>query len=166
MFWKPLWEVIHVGSFISRKCMLQSCLFCFWDTLEFFFHLWFPLPLQLSSRSPCKKRSKLTVAGELTQRGPLLCIHHKTFFFLFLKCCVSGVWVPVLVQASVWNFAHILTICICICATWLILWSLPLTSWFDLFFLLLVIYLFNFMQPTIVLVCKKSGTLVLYPAEI
>ncbi|KAM9020195.1 CST complex subunit CTC1 isoform 2-T2 [Ara ararauna] len=52
----------------------------------------------LTSRSPWKKRSKLTVAGELTRRGPLLCIHHKTFFFLFLKCCVSAVWVPVLVQ--------------------------------------------------------------------
>ncbi|XP_061310191.1 CST complex subunit CTC1 [Pezoporus flaviventris] len=52
----------------------------------------------LTSRSPCKKRAKLPVAGELTQRGPLLCIHRKTFFFLFLKCCVSGVRVPVLVQ--------------------------------------------------------------------
>ncbi|XP_061221381.1 CST complex subunit CTC1 [Neopsephotus bourkii] len=52
----------------------------------------------LTSRSPCKERAKLPVAGELTQRGPLLRIHHKTFFFLFLKCCVSGVRVPVLVQ--------------------------------------------------------------------
>uniref|UniRef100_A0A672U4M3 CST complex subunit CTC1 n=2 Tax=Strigops habroptila TaxID=2489341 RepID=A0A672U4M3_STRHB len=52
----------------------------------------------LTSRSLCKKRSKLTVAGELTRCGPLLCIHHKTFFFLFLKCFASAVWVPVLVQ--------------------------------------------------------------------
>ncbi|XP_010294390.1 PREDICTED: CST complex subunit CTC1, partial [Phaethon lepturus] len=55
-----------------------------------------PEPL-LTSRIPCKKRSKLTVAGELARLGPLLCIH-KTFFFLFLKCFSSAVWVPVLVQ--------------------------------------------------------------------
>ncbi|KAI1242228.1 CST complex subunit CTC1, partial [Lamprotornis superbus] len=52
----------------------------------------------LTSRIPCKKRSKLTVAGELTRLGPLLCVHHKTFFFLFLKCFASAVCVPVLVQ--------------------------------------------------------------------
>ncbi|XP_042644331.1 CST complex subunit CTC1 isoform X3 [Tyto alba] len=52
----------------------------------------------LASRIPCKKRSKLTVAGELVRLGPLLCIHQKTFFFLFLKCFTSAVWVPVLVQ--------------------------------------------------------------------
>ncbi|XP_054065683.1 CST complex subunit CTC1 isoform X11 [Rissa tridactyla] len=52
----------------------------------------------LTSRIPCKKRSKLTVAGELARLGPLLCIHQKTFFFLFLKCFTSTVWVPVLVQ--------------------------------------------------------------------
>ncbi|XP_041570408.2 CST complex subunit CTC1 isoform X2 [Taeniopygia guttata] len=52
----------------------------------------------LTSRIPCKKRSKLTVAGELTRLGPLLRIHHKTFFFLFLKCFASAVCVPVLVQ--------------------------------------------------------------------
>ncbi|XP_028939884.1 CST complex subunit CTC1, partial [Antrostomus carolinensis] len=52
----------------------------------------------LASRIPCTKRSKLTVAGELARLGPLLCIHHKTFFFLFLKCFTSAVLVPVLVQ--------------------------------------------------------------------
>ncbi|XP_059677717.1 CST complex subunit CTC1 [Gavia stellata] len=52
----------------------------------------------LTSRIPCKKRSKLTMAGELARLGPLLCVHHKTFFFLFLKCFTSAVWVPVLVQ--------------------------------------------------------------------
>ncbi|NXY45035.1 CTC1 protein, partial [Ceuthmochares aereus] len=52
----------------------------------------------LTSRIPCKRRSKITVAGELTRRGPLLCIRHKSFFFLFLKCSISAVWVPVLVQ--------------------------------------------------------------------
>ncbi|XP_063208516.1 CST complex subunit CTC1 isoform X8 [Chroicocephalus ridibundus] len=52
----------------------------------------------LTSRIPCKKRSKLTVAGELARLGPLLCIHQKAFFFLFLKCFTSTVWVPVLVQ--------------------------------------------------------------------
>ncbi|XP_056350661.1 CST complex subunit CTC1 isoform X1 [Oenanthe melanoleuca] len=52
----------------------------------------------LTSRIPCKKRSKLTVAGELTRLGPLLCVNHKTFFFLFLKCFASAVCVPVLVQ--------------------------------------------------------------------
>ncbi|XP_053792003.1 CST complex subunit CTC1 isoform X2 [Vidua chalybeata] len=52
----------------------------------------------LTSRIPYEKRSKLTVAGELTRLGPLLCIHHKTFFFLFLKCFASAVCVPVLVQ--------------------------------------------------------------------
>ncbi|NXD07126.1 CTC1 protein, partial [Nothocercus nigrocapillus] len=52
----------------------------------------------LVSRISCKKRSKLSVAGELAKLSPLLCIHHKTFFFLFLKCFVSAVGVPVLVQ--------------------------------------------------------------------
>ncbi|XP_010158154.1 PREDICTED: CST complex subunit CTC1 [Eurypyga helias] len=63
----------------------------------------------LTSRLPCKKRSKLTVAGELTRLGPPLCIHHKTFFFLFLKCFTSAVCVPVLVQKPnqlVWH--HVL----------------------------------------------------------
>ncbi|XP_075293619.1 CST complex subunit CTC1 isoform X1 [Opisthocomus hoazin] len=54
--------------------------------------------LLLTSRIPCKKRSKLTVAGELARLGPLLCIRHKTFFFLFLKCFISAVCVPVLVR--------------------------------------------------------------------
>ncbi|XP_010188941.1 PREDICTED: CST complex subunit CTC1 [Mesitornis unicolor] len=60
----------------------------------------YPAPAKslLSSRIPCKRRSKLTVAGELVRLGPLFCIHHKTFFFLFLKCFTSAVWVPVLVQ--------------------------------------------------------------------
>ncbi|XP_059694085.1 CST complex subunit CTC1 [Haemorhous mexicanus] len=59
-----------------------------------------PVPAEplLTSRIPCKKRSKLTVAGELTRLGPLLRVHHKTFFFLFLKCFASAVCVPVLVQ--------------------------------------------------------------------
>ncbi|XP_009868939.1 PREDICTED: CST complex subunit CTC1 [Apaloderma vittatum] len=52
----------------------------------------------LTSRVSCKKTSKLTVAGELARLGPLLCIHHKTFFFLFLECFISAVRVPVLVQ--------------------------------------------------------------------
>ncbi|NXH20086.1 CTC1 protein, partial [Bucco capensis] len=52
----------------------------------------------LASRIPAKKSSKLTVAGELARLGPLLCIHHKTFFFLFLECFSSALWVPVLVQ--------------------------------------------------------------------
>uniref|UniRef100_G1NN75 CST complex subunit CTC1 n=1 Tax=Meleagris gallopavo TaxID=9103 RepID=G1NN75_MELGA len=43
-------------------------------------------------------RSKLSVAGELSRLSPLLCIHQKTFFFLFLKCFTSVVWVPVLVK--------------------------------------------------------------------
>ncbi|NWW44636.1 CTC1 protein, partial [Pedionomus torquatus] len=56
--------------------------------------------LLLTSRIPCKERSKLTVAGELARLLPLLCIHQKTFFFLFLKCFTSAVWVPVLVRKS------------------------------------------------------------------
>ncbi|OPJ69380.1 CST complex subunit CTC1 isoform A [Patagioenas fasciata monilis] len=52
----------------------------------------------LTFRIPCKERSKLTVAGELARLGPLLCISHKTFFFLFLKCFTSAVLFPVLVQ--------------------------------------------------------------------
>ncbi|XP_009079477.1 PREDICTED: CST complex subunit CTC1, partial [Acanthisitta chloris] len=63
----------------------------------------------LTSRIPCKKRSKLTVAGELVRLGPFLCAHHKTFFFLFLKCFASDIWVPVLVQKPnqlVWH--HVL----------------------------------------------------------
>ncbi|XP_054369986.1 CST complex subunit CTC1 isoform X4 [Molothrus ater] len=62
-----------------------------------------PVPAEplLTSRILHKKRSKLTVAGELTRLGPLLCVHHKTFFFLFLKCFASAVCVPVLVQGFV-----------------------------------------------------------------
>ncbi|NXL94372.1 CTC1 protein, partial [Alectura lathami] len=52
----------------------------------------------LASRIPSKRRPKLNVAGELARLGPLLCIHRKTFFFLFLKCFSSAVCVPVLVQ--------------------------------------------------------------------
>lgn len=52
----------------------------------------------LVSRIPFKKRSKLSVAGELSRLSPLLCIQQKTFFFLFLKCFTSVVWVPVLVK--------------------------------------------------------------------
>ncbi|XP_071415875.1 CST complex subunit CTC1 isoform X2 [Pithys albifrons albifrons] len=52
----------------------------------------------LTSRIPCRKSSKVTVAGELIRLGPLLCVHCKTFFFLFLKCFASAVCVPVLVQ--------------------------------------------------------------------
>ncbi|NXP56493.1 CTC1 protein, partial [Heliornis fulica] len=52
----------------------------------------------LHSRFPYKRKTKLTVAGELAKLGPLLCMHHKTFFFLFLKCFTSAVWIPVLVQ--------------------------------------------------------------------
>ncbi|OXB76234.1 UNVERIFIED_CONTAM: hypothetical protein H355_014642 [Colinus virginianus] len=52
----------------------------------------------LVSRIPCKKRTKLNVAGELSRLSPLLCIHQQTFFFLFLKCFTSVVWVPVLVK--------------------------------------------------------------------
>lgn len=52
----------------------------------------------LVSRIPFKNRSKLSVAGELSRLSPLLCIQQKTFFFLFLKCFTSVVWVPVLVK--------------------------------------------------------------------
>ncbi|XP_054242700.1 CST complex subunit CTC1 [Indicator indicator] len=52
----------------------------------------------LTSRIPCKRKSNLTVAGELTRLGSLLHIHHKTFFFLFLECFTSAICVPVLVQ--------------------------------------------------------------------
>ncbi|XP_032629487.1 CST complex subunit CTC1 isoform X4 [Chelonoidis abingdonii] len=51
-----------------------------------------------TSRVPCQKRAKLNVAGELARLSTLLCIHHKTFFFLFLKCFTSAACVPVLVQ--------------------------------------------------------------------
>ncbi|XP_034644129.1 CST complex subunit CTC1 isoform X1 [Trachemys scripta elegans] len=52
----------------------------------------------LSTRVPRQKRAKLNVAGELARLSTLLCIHHKTFFFLFLKCFTSAACVPVLVQ--------------------------------------------------------------------
>ncbi|XP_006132979.2 CST complex subunit CTC1 isoform X2 [Pelodiscus sinensis] len=52
----------------------------------------------LSTRGEYKKRIKLNVAGELARLSTLLCIHHKTFFFLFLKCFSSVSCVPVLVQ--------------------------------------------------------------------
>ncbi|XP_067402084.1 CST complex subunit CTC1 isoform X2 [Emydura macquarii macquarii] len=52
----------------------------------------------LSTRAQHKKRTKLNVAGELARLSSLLCIHHKTFFFLFLKCFTSAACVPVLVQ--------------------------------------------------------------------
>ncbi|NWV01644.1 CTC1 protein, partial [Upupa epops] len=63
----------------------------------------------LISRIPGKRRSKHTVAGKLVKLGPLLCIRHKTFFFLFLECFTSAVWIPVLVQKPnqlVWH--HVL----------------------------------------------------------
>uniref|UniRef100_A0A8C8S056 CST complex subunit CTC1 n=1 Tax=Pelusios castaneus TaxID=367368 RepID=A0A8C8S056_9SAUR len=52
----------------------------------------------LSIRAQYKERTKLNVAGELARLSTLLCIHHKTFFFLFLKCFTSAACVPVLVQ--------------------------------------------------------------------
>ncbi|XP_019382891.1 PREDICTED: CST complex subunit CTC1 isoform X2 [Gavialis gangeticus] len=52
----------------------------------------------LITRVPCRKRAKLNVAGELARLSSLLCINHKTFFFLFLKCFTSAACVPVLVQ--------------------------------------------------------------------
>ncbi|XP_059576491.1 CST complex subunit CTC1 isoform X2 [Alligator mississippiensis] len=60
----------------------------------------YPAPAMqlLITRVPCWKRTKLNVAGELARLGSLLCIHHKTFFFLFLKCFTSAACVPVLVQ--------------------------------------------------------------------
>ncbi|XP_065482910.1 CST complex subunit CTC1 isoform X2 [Caloenas nicobarica] len=61
----------------------------------------------LTSRIPCKDRSKLTVAGELARLGPLLCISHKTFFFLFLKCFTSAVLFPVLVQGTVTKILNV-----------------------------------------------------------
>lgn len=81
-----------------EKCILHICVSCFWDTSESLTD--FSLLPQLPSRIPCKKRSKLSVAGELSRLSPLLCIHQKTFFFLFLKCFTSVVWVPVLVKVS------------------------------------------------------------------
>ncbi|XP_050812675.1 CST complex subunit CTC1 isoform X3 [Gopherus flavomarginatus] len=51
-----------------------------------------------TSRVPYQRRAKLNVAGELARLSTLLCIHHKTFFFLFLKCFTSAACVPVLVQ--------------------------------------------------------------------
>ncbi|XP_074856917.1 CST complex subunit CTC1 isoform X2 [Carettochelys insculpta] len=52
----------------------------------------------VSTRALCKTRTKLNVAGELARLSTLLCIHNKTFFFLFLKCFTSAACVPVLVQ--------------------------------------------------------------------
>lgn len=94
-----------------------------------FFHFWFPVLPQSSSRILCKKRPKLNVAGELARRSPLLCIHRKTFFFLFLKCFTSAVTVPVLVQVSPWSMPTVFFTCVPVGQS--ILWSLPLTSQFD-----------------------------------
>ncbi|XP_061494299.1 CST complex subunit CTC1 isoform X2 [Rhineura floridana] len=62
----------------------------------------------LNARPQWKKMGKLNVAGEVCRLSTILHIHHKTFFFLFLKCFNSTVCVPVLVQKShqlVWHHA-------------------------------------------------------------
>ncbi|KAJ7317989.1 hypothetical protein JRQ81_004151 [Phrynocephalus forsythii] len=52
----------------------------------------------LRSRPQCKTKAKWNVAGELVRLSSILRIHHKTYFFLFLKCSISAACVPVLVQ--------------------------------------------------------------------
>ncbi|XP_054858640.1 CST complex subunit CTC1 [Eublepharis macularius] len=53
----------------------------------------------LSARAQCKKVAELNVAGELCRLSTVLSIHHKVFFFLFLKCSHSEACVPILVQS-------------------------------------------------------------------
>uniref|UniRef100_H9GHQ1 CST complex subunit CTC1 n=1 Tax=Anolis carolinensis TaxID=28377 RepID=H9GHQ1_ANOCA len=52
----------------------------------------------LNDRPRCKQQGKLNVAGELIRLSNILHMHHKTFFFLFLKCFHSASCVPILVQ--------------------------------------------------------------------
>nr|XP_020645233.1 CST complex subunit CTC1 [Pogona vitticeps] len=62
----------------------------------------------LGARPQCKKKATLNVAGELFRLSRILCIHQKTFFFLFLKASCSAACVPVLVQNPpqlVWHHA-------------------------------------------------------------
>ncbi|XP_053154821.1 CST complex subunit CTC1 isoform X2 [Hemicordylus capensis] len=62
----------------------------------------------LNTRAQGKKTTKLNVAGELSRLSTILYIHHKTFFFLFLKCLNSASCVPVLVQKTsqlIWHRA-------------------------------------------------------------
>ncbi|XP_044305635.1 CST complex subunit CTC1 isoform X1 [Varanus komodoensis] len=67
-----------------------------------------PIAQLLKSRPQCKKMAKMNVAGELFRLSTMLYIHHKTFFFFFLKCFSSAAYVPVLVQKTsqlVWHHA-------------------------------------------------------------
>ncbi|XP_042304301.1 CST complex subunit CTC1 [Sceloporus undulatus] len=67
-----------------------------------------PAAQLLSARAQCKRLEKLNLAGELLRLSNILHIHHKTFFFLFLKCFSSAAYVPVLVQEAhhlVWQHA-------------------------------------------------------------
>ncbi|XP_062984912.1 CST complex subunit CTC1 [Elgaria multicarinata webbii] len=67
-----------------------------------------PATQLLNSRPQHKKMAKLNVAGELSRLSTRLYIHQKTFFFLFLKCFSSAVYLPVLVQKTpqlVWHHA-------------------------------------------------------------
>lgn len=122
-----------------------------------FFHFWFPVLPQSSSRIPCKKRPKLNVAGELARRSPLLCIHRKTFFFLFLKCFTSAVSVPVMVQVSPWSLPTVFFTCVP--GGQSILWSLPLTSQFDLRALLLVTLLVVHVPQSLAMPCRGTTLL-------
>ncbi|KAH0628614.1 hypothetical protein JD844_009972 [Phrynosoma platyrhinos] len=67
-----------------------------------------PAAQLLSARSQSKRLAKLNLAGELLRLSNILHIHHKTFFFLFLKCFRSAACVSVLVQEAhhlVWHHA-------------------------------------------------------------
>ncbi|XP_077202026.1 CST complex subunit CTC1 isoform X2 [Paroedura picta] len=62
----------------------------------------------LRARAPCQKAAELNVAGELSRLSTVLCIHHKVFFFLFLKCFGADTCVPVLVQPPHLVWHHVL----------------------------------------------------------
>ncbi|XP_060092784.1 CST complex subunit CTC1 [Heteronotia binoei] len=62
----------------------------------------------LNARAQCKKVAELNVAGELSRLSRVLCIHHKVFFFLFLKSFRSDTCVPVLVQPPHLVWHHVL----------------------------------------------------------
>nr|XP_060619364.1 CST complex subunit CTC1 isoform X1 [Anolis sagrei ordinatus] len=62
----------------------------------------------LNARPRCEQLVKLNVAGELFRLSNILYMHHKAFFFLFLKCFHSATCVPILVQKAphlVWRHA-------------------------------------------------------------
>ncbi|XP_044856988.1 CST complex subunit CTC1 isoform X4 [Mauremys mutica] len=94
----PIFYPATAAQLLSTSCFKLICWSLVPDHLARFFLFFITVSCFRIPVVPCQKRAKLNVAGELARLSTLLCIHHKTFFFLFLKCFTSAACVPVLVQ--------------------------------------------------------------------